>query len=124
MTSGRLPAVVIDVGTGYTKMGYAGNWAPQYIIPTIIGTNEAATKTQTAATKKGVEDLDFFIGDEAVANSHTYQIQYPLKHGQIDNWDLIERYWEQCIFKYLRCEPEDHYFLLVRRGWGWVWVWV
>lgn len=26
----------------------------------------------------------------------------------------MERYWEQTIFKYLRAEPEDHYFLLVR----------
>ena len=24
----------------------------------------------------------------------------------------MERYWEQCIFRYLRAEPEDHYFLL------------
>jgi actin-related protein 3 len=33
----------------------------------------------------------------------------------IDNWDHMERYWEQTIFKYLRAEPEDHYFLLVSR---------
>jgi len=32
----------------------------------------------------------------------------------IENWDHMERYWEQTIFKYLRAEPEDHYFLLVR----------
>ena len=24
----------------------------------------------------------------------------------------MERFWEQSIFKYLRAEPEDHYFLL------------
>lgn len=24
----------------------------------------------------------------------------------------MERFLEQCIFKYLRAEPEDHYFLL------------
>ena len=24
----------------------------------------------------------------------------------------MEKFWEQCIFKYLRAEPEDHYFLL------------
>lgn len=24
----------------------------------------------------------------------------------------MERFWENSIFKYLRCEPEDHYFLL------------
>jgi len=33
--------VVIDNGTGYTKMGYAGNMEPSYIIPTTIATNEA-----------------------------------------------------------------------------------
>lgn len=38
--AGRLPAVVIDNGTGYTKMGFAGNCEPQYIIPSTIATNE------------------------------------------------------------------------------------
>jgi len=28
--------VVIDNGTGYTKMGYAGNMEPSYLIPTVI----------------------------------------------------------------------------------------
>ena len=68
------------------------------------------------ASKRGVEDLDFFIGDEALANAKTpgYGVNYPIRHGQIENWDYMERYWEQTIFKYLRAEPEDHYFLLVR----------
>ena len=30
----------------------------------------------------------------------------------MEDWDLMERFWEQCIFKYLRAEPEDHFFLL------------
>lgn len=30
----------------------------------------------------------------------------------MEDWDLMERFLEQCIFKYLRAEPEDHYFLL------------
>ena len=29
--------IVIDNGTGYTKLGYSGNVEPQYIIPTVIG---------------------------------------------------------------------------------------
>jgi actin-related protein 3 len=67
------------------------------------------------ASKRGIEDLDFFIGDEAIANSKTYGVHYPIRHGMIENWDHMERYWEQSIFKYLRAEPEDHYFLLVSR---------
>lgn len=43
-----------------------------------------------------------------------YGLNYPIRHGQVENWDHMERFWENSIFKYLRCEPEDHYFLLVR----------
>lgn len=35
MNSYGRPAVVIDNGTGYTKMGFAGNVEPQYIVPTV-----------------------------------------------------------------------------------------
>lgn len=34
------PAVVIDNGTGYTKMGYAGNCEPSFIIPSVIATKD------------------------------------------------------------------------------------
>jgi actin-related protein 3 len=38
--------------------------------------------------KRGTEDLDFFIGDEALTASAGpgYGIHYPIRHGQIDNW--------------------------------------
>lgn len=41
-----------------------------------------------------------------------YFSQYPVRHGIVEDWDLMEKFMEQCIFKYLRAEPEDHYFLL------------
>ena len=53
---------------------------------------------------------DFFIGDEADVPG--YATKYPIRHGIVEDWDLMERFWEQCIFKYLRAEPEDHFFLL------------
>jgi len=112
MSKNGLPAVVIDNGTGYSKMGYAGNTEPQYIIPSVIATNEGKGKQTAATKKKGVEDLDFFIGDEALAYAKTYDVSYPLQHGQVKDWTHMEQFWEQAIFKYLRCEPEDHFFLL------------
>jgi actin-related protein 3 len=97
---------VIDNGTGYTKMGYAGNLIPNYIIPTVICNN-------TKPKNKELADLDFYIGEEALENGKgDYLINYPMKHGLIDNWNNMERYWEQCFFKYLRCEPESHYVML------------
>jgi actin-related protein 3 len=35
------PTVVIDNGTGYSKMGYAGNMDPSYIIPSTIALSDA-----------------------------------------------------------------------------------
>ncbi|XP_071678841.1 actin-related protein 3 isoform X1 [Lolium perenne] len=118
------PAVVIDNGTGYTKMGFAGNVEPCFITPTAVAVNDSFADPTRAAAKgtwqaqhsAGVmADLDFLIGEEAVARSRastTYSLSHPIRNGQVDNWDTMEKFWQQCIFNYLRCDPEDHYFLL------------
>ena len=52
----------------YSKLGYAGNKEPQFIIPSAIAVKESA-KVGDAVTRRlarGVEDLDFYIGDEAM----------------------------------------------------------
>lgn len=93
-------------------MGYAGNKEPQFIIPSTIAVRESARMgDQTFRRGKAAEDLDFFIGDEAF-EATGYAVKYPVRHGLVEDWDLMEKYMEQCIFKYLRAEPEDHHFLL------------
>ena len=51
----------------YTKLGFAGNKEPQFILPSAIAIRESARIGDHATRRlgKGVEDLDFFIGDEA-----------------------------------------------------------
>ena len=71
------PAVVIDNGTGYTKMGFAGNCEPSFIIPSVIGTKDAA---KARKDWKGLEDMDFWIGDEATARAGEYTLSAYL-HG-------------------------------------------
>ena len=36
----------------------------------------------------------------------------PFLAFQVNDWDTMERFWQQSIFNYLRCNPEEHYFLL------------
>lgn len=133
------PAVVMDNGTGYSKLGFAGNDAPSFVFPTAIATKGPTGGSGGSGSgrpavgakpsfltggggsggghlqmKRGTEDLDYFIGDEALAaaSGPGYGIHYPIRHGQIENWDHMERFWSNSIFKYLRVEPEDHHFLL------------
>lgn len=53
--------------SSYTKLGYAANKEPQFIIPSAIAIKESARVGDQSSRRvtKGVEDLDFFIGDEA-----------------------------------------------------------
>eukprot|EP00850_Spirogloea_muscicola_P023561 SM000367S13683 [mRNA] locus=s367:4849:12026:- [translate_table: standard] len=110
-----LPAVVIDAGSGYTKLGFAGNLEPSFTVPTCIALNRAAAGASGVQLQCGVAaDLDFAIGDAAAALSHSalHEIVSPIRHGQVDNWDAMERFLQHCIFNNLRCNPEDHCFLM------------
>jgi len=94
---------------------FAGNDSPSFVFPTAIATRQAPGGTSNRppppakpgflssstagpggghlAQKRGTEDLDFFIGDEAIqANAGAgYGIDYPIKHGIISHWLLMER---------------------------------
>ncbi|CAI5712619.1 unnamed protein product [Peronospora destructor] len=105
------PTVVIDNGTGYTKMGYAGNAEPSYIIPSTIAVS-GGNDSSTVRSRQGIDDLDFYIGKEALDHASTHQVNYPIAQGIIQNWDNMEKLWQRCIFQHMRCEPEEHYMLL------------
>eukprot|EP01059_Diplonema_ambulator_P021013 TRINITY_DN3499_c0_g1_i1.p1 TRINITY_DN3499_c0_g1~~TRINITY_DN3499_c0_g1_i1.p1 ORF type:complete len:443 (+),score=134.80 TRINITY_DN3499_c0_g1_i1:63-1331(+) len=104
------PAVIMDNGTGYTKIGYAGNHVPNHIFPTTVAEPPPKTNRDT------LDDLDFYIGKEAVDivnyTGGKYHQYSPIKHGIVENWDQMEKLWQHSIYKYLRCEPEEHAFML------------
>lgn len=35
-----------------------------------------------------------------------------IRSGQIENWEGVEKFWHKSIYSYLRCEPEEHRFIL------------
>jgi actin-related protein 3 len=105
-------AVVIDNGTGYTKMGYAGNIDPDFVIPTAIADLEKKS-TLSVSTKN--DEYNFYIGNEAIRiakTSQKHKLTYPMQNGIIEEWDLMEKFWHQSIYNYLKCDPQEHYFLL------------
>lgn len=54
--------------SSYTKMGYSGNREPNFIIPSAIAIKETSKLGDQASRRlaRGVDDLDFYIGDEAL----------------------------------------------------------
>ena len=57
-------AVVIDNGTGFTKMGYSGNLDPDFVFPTAIA--DLAKKSNLSVSTKN-DEYNYYIGDEVLS---------------------------------------------------------
>uniref|UniRef100_A0A804UFL9 DNA-directed RNA polymerase n=1 Tax=Zea mays TaxID=4577 RepID=A0A804UFL9_MAIZE len=104
-------------------MGFAGNVEPCFISPTVVAVNEsfsgsaqpAARGTPARGNWLAQHSAGVMADLEALARSRassSHNLSYPIRKGQVENWDTMERFWQQCIFNYLSCDLEDHYFLL------------
>ena len=81
-----MQTVVIDNDTGYTKMGYAGNIDPDFIIPTAI----LDKKKNTIGVSINYDEYDYLIGEQAINQakiSNKHKLTYPMKDGIIESWD-------------------------------------
>ena len=105
-------AVVIDNGTGFTKMGYAGNLDPDFVIPTAIADLD---KKSTLSVSNKNDEYNYYIGEEAINQAKTskkHTLTYPMQDGIIESWDLMEKFWHQSLYDYLKCDPQEHNFVL------------
>mmetsp|Transcript_24958 Transcript_24958/g.26051 ORF Transcript_24958/g.26051 Transcript_24958/m.26051 type:complete len:424 (+) Transcript_24958:70-1341(+) len=93
-------------------MGYAGNLEPDFVIPTAISELD---KKSTLSTSNKNDEFNYAIGYDALTlarDSKAHTLTYPMANGLINNWDLMEKYWNHSIYHYLKCDPESHYFVL------------
>jgi actin-related protein 3 len=92
-------------------MGYAGNMEPSYLIPSVVATHidKVAGVNQDHFS---TNEMDYFIGEEAQKRGRTHDLRYLLKAGQVSDWDGIEKFWHKSIHEYIRCEPDNHRFIL------------
>eukprot|EP00825_Cyclidium_porcatum_P036650 TRINITY_DN3918_c0_g3_i4.p1 TRINITY_DN3918_c0_g3~~TRINITY_DN3918_c0_g3_i4.p1 ORF type:complete len:441 (-),score=97.88 TRINITY_DN3918_c0_g3_i4:265-1587(-) len=94
--------VVIDNGSGMCKAGLAGDDGPRASFPSIVG------RPKQKGTMVGMEQKDYYLGEEAQAKKGILSLKYPIAHGIIDNWSDMEAIWHHCFYTELRVEPSDH----------------
>jgi actin-related protein len=81
-------ALVIDNGSGMCKCGIAGDDAPKFIFPSIVG------EPKHHAIMLGLSKSDFHIGDNAQEKRGILALRYPIEHGIVTNWEDMEKIWE------------------------------
>ena len=102
----------------YTKVGYAGNPIPSAVFPTAIAYRSnvgvekvSQRKKRNDGLYKSVEDLDYLVGENAFGHNN-YIPTCPIQHGIIQDWNSMEKIFDYSLYQELRCNPEEHYFLI------------
>ena len=96
--------VVIDNGTGVLKAGFAGSNKPKCTFPSFVG----RPKHVRVMLQSRVEG-DTFLGTEAEEHRGIMRLEYPMKHGIVENWADMEKIWSYVYSKTnLGVSSEEH----------------
>ena len=83
--------IVIDIGSGTLKAGFASDDAPKCIMPMIIG------KPRDPGVLVGMDQKDFYVGHEAKAKKNLLIIEEPVVAGMVMKIESIEKIFEHLM---------------------------
>ncbi|KAM7537883.1 hypothetical protein Aperf_G00000076433 [Anoplocephala perfoliata] len=99
--------IVVDVGTGVLKAGFAGDQIPKHYFPNFIG------RPKHVRAMAGAVEGDHFIGPKAQEHRGLLSIRYPIEHGIVRDWGDMEHIWNYIYGKdQLMVSSEEHPVLL------------
>jgi actin-related protein len=99
-------AVVVDLGTGYCKCGFAGLPKPTHRISTMVG------KPYMETSKTGDNRKETFVGQELLSPQVRLRLINPLRHGIIVDWDTVQDIWEYLFKQEMKIASEEHAVLV------------
>jgi len=112
-------AVVFDVGSNTTRVGYAGEDSPKGEIASTIGvitdvdeTMEIDEKTVKPNQRRYHFDPQHMV---PVANK---EMSNPVKDGMIEDWDLFEKLLHHIYSNHIRDKSEGHPLLMSESPWN------
>lgn len=100
------PAVVADLGTGFTKAGFAGDEVPRTVFPTVVGYPKYTVVMPEAET------LEYYVGRDAIQMRGVLQLVWPLEHAIVTDWDAWEKLMYHLYYKELGVNPQNQPILV------------
>jgi len=92
--------IVLDIGSVYSKVGFAGDDAPKHVFPTIMATNQKEPGT--------------LVGNEAIDYEQTpdWSCSNPVEYGYPGDYEDMEQVYRFAVAQ-LGVEPKDQPILMV-----------
>ena len=98
--------IVIDNGSGCIKAGLGGEESPSAIFPSFIGYPKYENVGLNSHGK------EYFVGTDAEQKRGVLELNYPIEHGVVKNWNEMEKIWSYAFFNELKVDPEEHNILI------------
>lgn len=105
-------AIVLDTGSSWTRIGWAGDESPKYTISTHYAASHFPEEIDS-----GTETHRYY-GDEAVHFARpNIDIQNPFSDGIITDWNAVQGLW-QYAFNLDRASPSDSPVIFTDKAWN------
>ncbi|KAH7106172.1 actin binding protein [Auriculariales sp. MPI-PUGE-AT-0066] len=102
--------LVVDNGTGFVKVGYAGSNFPEHVFPSLVGRPILRAEERVSGTDTVIKDI--MVGDEAAEMRNFLQVSQPMEHGIVRNWEDMKHLWDYTFNEKLRIDPTGRKVLL------------
>ena len=98
--------IIVDIGSAYTKIGFAGEPSPRFVFPTITGTEKYK------AVMVDVDARNIYIGNDASKMRGVLKIKHPIERGAILDWNDYYEILNYIFYSLLRIENLSNYPVL------------
>ncbi len=95
--------IICDNGTGYLKMGFAGDTFPRYHIPSIVG----RPMLRSNQNVDGVALKETMYGDEAAPYRSLLDISYPISEGRVVSKQDFSDLWKYSFRERMGIKEDD-----------------
>ena len=115
-----LQAVVADVGSFSTRIGFAGNDTPQSNIPTAIGKIQSGSSAASSSSgKSSSSSRGTPSGDSWHFDLSRFQedmsIEHPVQDGLVQDWDAYQMLWEHAVKNYIKVDLHETPLLVAEK---------
>ena len=90
--------IIIDIGSAYVKIGFAGEPGPRFVFPCITGTEKYKSVMVDVSARS------IYVGNDVSRMRGVLKIKHPLNRGEIIDWDSYYEILNYIFYSLLRIE--------------------
>ena len=95
--------IILDIGSAYVKVGFAGEPGPRFLFPCITGTEKYKSVMVDVSARS------IYVGNDVSRMRGVLKIKHPIERGAIMDWDSFYEIINYIFYSLLRIENLEEY---------------